>query len=100
MVDEALRPVLDEAVRDAQSDAERIQAVLAINLLYPSMGSGHFPVEATEYIARYLVEMGVQPGENGEADLTYLKTRVAQQCIYCVYLKPPARGLAQPSLSL
>src|SRR5260370_9591162 len=70
MVDETLRPVLDAAVNDAQSDAERIQAVLAVNVLDPSMGSGHFPVEVTEYIARYLVELGVQPEETGEADLT------------------------------
>src|SRR5216684_3695230 len=100
MVDEALRPVLDEAVRDAQSDAERIQAVLAINVLDPSMGSGHFPVEATEYIARYLVELGVQPEETGEADLTYWKRRVAQQCIYGVDLNPLAVELAKLSLWL
>ncbi len=100
MVDEALRPVLDEAVRDAHTDAERIQAVLAINVLDPSMGSGHFPVEATEYIARYLVELGVQPEETGEADLTYWKRRVAQQCIYGVDLNPLAVELAKLSLWL
>ncbi|HEY6409586.1 MAG TPA: hypothetical protein VIY29_19170, partial [Ktedonobacteraceae bacterium] len=64
MVDEALRPVLDAAVKHTQSDAERIQAALAVNVLDPSMGSGHFPVEVTEYIARYLVELGVQPEES------------------------------------
>src|SRR5260370_27649645 len=100
MVDEAVRPVLDEAVRDAHTDAERIQAVLAINVLDPSMGSGHFPVEATEYIARYLVELGVQPEETGEADLTYWKRRVAQQCIYGVDLNPLAVELAKLSLWL
>src|SRR5260370_25644411 len=77
MVDEALRPVLDEAVRDAHTDAERIQAVLAINVLFPSMGSGPFPGEATEYLARYLVELGVQPEGTGEADPTYLQPRLA-----------------------
>jgi hypothetical protein len=100
MADEALRPVLDAAVRDAQTDTERIQAVLAINVLDPSMGSGHFPVEVTEYIARYLVELGVQPEETGEADLTYWKRRVAQQCIYGVDLNPLAVELAKLSLWL
>jgi type I restriction-modification system DNA methylase subunit len=100
MVDEALRPVLDAAVRDAGTDDERIQAVLAINVLDPSMGSGHFPVEVTEYIARYLVELGVQPEETGEADLTYWKRRAAQQCIYGVDLNPLAVELAKLSLWL
>jgi len=101
MVDEAMRPVLDAAARDAQSDEERIQAVLAVNVLDPSMGSGHFPVEVTEYIARYLVELGVQPEESTvEADLTYWKRRVAQQCIYGVDLNPLAVELAKLSLWL
>ncbi len=101
MVDETLRPVLDAAVNDAQSDAERIQAVLAVNVLDPSMGSGHFPVEVTEYIARYLVELGVQPEESTvEADLAYWKRRVVQQCIYGVDLNPLAVELAKLSLWL
>src|SRR5260370_21452674 len=59
MVDEALRPVLDEAVRDAQTDAERIQAVAAIKVLEPSIGSGHFPLHANDELAPYPVELGV-----------------------------------------
>ena len=55
-------------------DAERIQAVLAINVLDPSMGSGHFPVEVMEYIARFLVEQGVQSEETSEADIMYLQS--------------------------
>jgi type I restriction-modification system DNA methylase subunit len=121
MVDEAVKPILDEACERAQSDEERIQAILSINVLDPSMGSGHFPVEVTEYIARYLVEKGLQPEESGEvgaagkpqpfgkaggkkdekeADLTYWKRRVAQQCIYGVDLNPLAVELAKLSLWL
>ena len=111
MVDQTLRPVLDAAIQHAESDAERIQAVLALNVLDLSMGSGHFLVEVTEYIARYLVELGVQPepvekaNGNGkivveEADLTYWKRRVAQQCIYGVDLNLLAVELAKLSLWL
>jgi type I restriction-modification system DNA methylase subunit len=118
MVDEAVKPILDEACERAQSDEERIQAILSINVLDPSMGSGHFPVEVTEYIARYLVEKGLQPDEavetgkpaafgkagekkdEKEADLTYWKRRVAQQCIYGVDLNPLAVELAKLSLWL
>src|SRR5438876_8595770 len=70
------------------------------SLIDPSMGSGHFPVEVTEYIARYLVELGVQPEKTEEADLTYWKRRVAQQCIYGVDLNPLAVELAKLSLWL
>ncbi|HET9999400.1 MAG TPA: N-6 DNA methylase, partial [Ktedonobacteraceae bacterium] len=112
MVDETVKPVLDAAVAHAQSDAQRIAAVLSINVLDPSMGSGHFPVEVTEYIARYLVGLGIQPEESaetpgtrgttttGETDLTYWKRRVAQQCIYGVDLNPLAVELAKLSLWL
>ena len=62
-----------------------------MRVLDPAMGSGHFLVEATEYIAGYLVDLALTPeGEpTGEADLTYWKRRVAQNCIYGVDLKFP-----------
>ncbi|HVB21048.1 MAG TPA: N-6 DNA methylase [Ktedonobacteraceae bacterium] len=111
MVDAAVRPVLEAAIRDTQSDVERIQRVLAINVLDPSMGSGHFLVEVTEYIARFLVELGLRPDEaegtvatqtsgSNEADVTYWKRRVAQQCVYGVDLNPLAVELAKLSLWL
>lgn len=120
MVDSTLRPVLDAAIRDAVTDVERVRAVLAVNVLDPSMGSGHFLVEVTEYIARYLVELGLRPEEaegmvgtggargtegtkttsGGEADVTYWKRRVAGQCVYGVDLNPLAVELAKLSLWL
>ncbi|MEI6778786.1 MAG: Eco57I restriction-modification methylase domain-containing protein [Chloroflexales bacterium] len=61
IITETLRPILDAAVAGKTSDAEKAAAVLAVNVLDPSMGSGHFPVAATEYMARYLVELNVAP---------------------------------------
>jgi type I restriction-modification system DNA methylase subunit len=103
MVEQTLGPVLSEATAvlgTSPNDAEKIRAVLAVNVLDPSMGSGHFPVEVMEYIARYLVELGVQADETSESDLTYWKRRVAQQCIYGVDLNPLAVELAKLSLWL
>ncbi|MEI7769188.1 MAG: Eco57I restriction-modification methylase domain-containing protein, partial [Chloroflexales bacterium] len=102
IVEQTLRPVLDAAVGGKESDAEKIAAVLAVNCVDPAMGSGHFPVAAMEYIARYLVELGVYPpAEAGdEADLAYWKRRVAQSCIYGVDLNPLAVDLAKLSLWL
>jgi hypothetical protein len=83
IVEDTVRPVLREAVEGAKSNEEKIEAVLALNVLDPSMGSGHFLVEATENVARFLVELGVTPDDteaDGEAELAYWKRRVAQSC--------------------
>ncbi|HEY1351454.1 MAG TPA: N-6 DNA methylase [Ktedonobacteraceae bacterium] len=103
MVEETLGPVLRQAVAGAATDAEKIQAVLNLKVLDPAMGSGHFPVEATEYIARFLVEQLEQPVQSdlrGETELLYWKRRVAQSCIYGVDLNPLAVELAKLSLWL
>ena len=102
IVEQTLKPILDRAVAPATSDAATIAAVLAINVLDPAMGSGHFLVGATEYIARYLIDRNVSPGPDalGEADLLYWKRRVAQSCVYGVDLNPLAVDLAKLSLWL
>lgn len=102
MVEQTIKPLLDEAVEGLSEDEPRIEAVLAVNVLDPAMGSGHFPVEVVEYIARYLVELGVQPLEKDprEADMLYWKRRVAQHCIYGVDANPLAVELAKLSLWL
>jgi len=102
MVEQTIKPLLDEAVQGLNNDEKRIQAVLAVNVLDPAMGSGHFPVEVVEYIARYLVELGVQPErtDSSEADMLYWKRRVAQHCIYGVDTNPLAVELAKLSLWL
>ena len=102
IVETTLRPVLDAAVAGKATDDEQLTAVLAVNCLDPAMGSGHFPVAAMEYIARYLVELAVRPPADAgdEPDLAYWKRRVAQSCIYGVDLNPLAVDLAKLSLWL
>ncbi len=102
MVEETLGPVLYKAMANATTEQEKITAVLNVKVLDPAMGSGHFPVEATEYIARFLVENIEQPPTDtgGEADLAYWKRRVVQSCIYGVDLNPLAVDLAKLSLWL
>src|SRR5215210_4347489 len=103
IVEATVDPMLREAVEGARSEDERVEAVLALNVLDPSMGSGHFLVEVTERIARFLVELGVAPEEleaGGEAELAYWKRRVAQSCVYGVDANPLAVDLAKLSLWL
>jgi type I restriction-modification system DNA methylase subunit len=101
MVTETLEPILRRAVAGAVNDAARVQAVLSLNVLDMAMGSGHFLADATEYIARFLVGLGLAPVDaQGEAELPYWRRRVAQACIYGVDLNPLAVDLAKLSLWL
>jgi Eco57I restriction-modification methylase len=102
MVEETLGPVLSRVVANATTEQEKVTVVLNVKVLDPAMGSGHFPVEATEYIARFLVEHIEHPPTDtgGEADLAYWKRRVVQACIYGVDLNPLAVDLAKLSLWL
>ncbi|MCL4499817.1 MAG: N-6 DNA methylase, partial [Chloroflexi bacterium] len=54
IVEHTVGPVLERALSGKESDSDKLEAVLEVNVLDPAMGSGHFLVEATEYIARYL----------------------------------------------
>ena len=102
IVEQTLRPVLEAAVAGQTTDAAKVAAVLAVNCLDPAMGSGHFLVAAMEYIARFLVELGIPPSTEAhdEADLAVWKRRVTQSCLYGVDLNPLAVDLAKLSLWL
>lgn len=102
IVEQAVGPVLEEAVAGKRSDREKIDAVLKVNVLDPAMGSGYFLVEATEFIARFLIDLPLDPAAHGgdEPDLAYWKRRVAQNCIYGVDLNPLAVDLAKLSMWL
>jgi len=100
IVEQTVGPVLQAAVESAPDEKKKVESILAVKVLDPSMGSGHFLVEATEYIARFIVE-NVSPEETTrETDLGYWKRRVVQSCIYGVDLNPLAVELAKLSLWL
>jgi type I restriction-modification system DNA methylase subunit len=85
-------------VRDAESLARE---VLALNILDPATGSGHFVVDATAYIAEWLRRLGMRPADLGDEDeLVYWKRQVASACIYAVDINPLAVELAKLSMWL
>lgn len=100
IVEQTVGPALEAAVANARDDEAKIAAVLGMNVLDPAMGSGHFLVEASDYIARYLANLVEGGQHDGESDLAYWKRRVAQSCIYGVDLNPLAVELAKLSLWL
>lgn len=101
IVAHTLDPLLEAAVAGKDGDA-RVEAVLNVNVLDPAMGSAYFLVEATEHIARFLVDRALPPADatDRESDLAYWKRRVVQNCIYGVDINPLAVDLAKLSLWL
>jgi Alw26I/Eco31I/Esp3I family type II restriction m6 adenine DNA methyltransferase len=78
-----------------------IEGIQSLKVLDPAMGSGHFLVEATDFLARALVEaLGGDPREPGEDDIRWARREVVERCIYGVDLNPLAVELAKLSLWL
>lgn len=143
LVRETLQPLLDEidrspevqsALRQRSEERRRdnsfAHAVLRLNVLDPAMGSGHFLVRATEYLAdairkhpttrvmtaqvvthgqqrrtrRDIEAAGLVPVPPGisqqQAETAYWRRRVVEACIYGVDLNPLAVELTKLSLWL
>jgi len=81
------------------------EKILSLSVLDPTMGSGHFLVNATNHIANFIVEIlneypclpDRQPGYNSEIDSNpgLWRRRVVEDCIYGVDLNPLAVELAK-----
>jgi type I restriction-modification system DNA methylase subunit len=115
IVDNTLGPLVEEArervkarAKGARGKAARARAeqsfveeILSLKALDPAMGSGHFLVEATEYLARALAtDPYVETEAPAEEDLIHWKRRVVERCIYGVDRNPLAVELAKLSLWL
>jgi Alw26I/Eco31I/Esp3I family type II restriction m6 adenine DNA methyltransferase len=83
--------------------------VLKLNILDPAMGSGHFLVRATEFLADKILShpttaLQVDKVPKGlsqeQVEIAYWRRRVVESCIYGVDLNPLAVELAKLSLWL
>lgn len=98
IVKNTLEPLLEEAKK---SSGNLIDSILSLKVLDPAMGSGHFLVEATDFLARALVEaLGGDPREMEEDEVRWSRREVVERCIYGVDLNPLAVDLAKLSLWL
>ena len=78
-----------------------LSRILQLKVLDPAMGSGHFLVEATDFLARVLIEaLGESPEEVGEDEIRWARREVVERCIFGVDLNPLAVELAKLSLWL
>ncbi|NBD36683.1 MAG: N-6 DNA methylase, partial [Chloroflexi bacterium] len=101
LVDGILDEIKAAAVPESEAGRAFVARVLALKVLDPSMGSGHFLVEATDYLARALTtDPYVEVEEAAESDLNHWRRRVVERCIYGVDKNPLAVELAKLSLWL
>lgn len=74
------------------------EKILSLSVLDPTMGSGHFLVNATNHIANFIVDLLNEfPGYNPKigSDPALWRRRVVEDCIYGVDLNPLAVELAK-----
>jgi len=118
LVEKSLRPLIDEieacpAVQNSHNvgkkDNSFARRVLKLNVLDPAMGSGHFLVRATEWLADEIVyhpstEFQIKDIPRGlsqeQAEISHWRRRVVEACIYGVDMNPLAVELAKLSLWL
>jgi len=117
IVEQTLTPLLQEieqrepvktARAAGQQDNSFAEAVLKLDICDPAMGSGHFLVEATTFLADHIVyhpttkfQAEFVKGESQEeTEIAYWRRRVVESCIYGVDLNPLAVELAKLSLWL
>ncbi len=111
IVKNTLGPLIDKMIEEAMMSADLraglLKKLLSLKVLDPAMGSGHFLVEATDYIAREIIharEMARQEELESEAvaeaDIHWARREVVRNCIYGVDLNPMAVELAKLSLWL
>jgi hypothetical protein len=100
LVENTLGPVVKEKLNGATTDEDKIERILSIKVLDPAMGSGHFLVEATDFLAEKLVKY-VKPEQlDEEKEIDWARREVVKHCIYGVDLNPLATELAKLSLWL
>lgn len=118
LVDKTLQPLIDrigaseavvQATQAGRKDNSFAREVLKLDVLDPAMGSGHFLVRATEWLADHIVYhpttefqvKEVAPSLSQEqAEVSYWRRRVVEACIYGVDMNPLAVELAKLSLWL
>ena len=100
---------VQSAIKKNVQDNSFAEEVLKLKVLDPAMGSGHFLVRATEFLAEQilyhpttLLQVKTAPWglSHQEAEKSYWLRKVVESCIYGVDLNPLAVELAKLSLWL
>lgn len=96
VLDEALDPLIDEAVRESNPE----QALLDLTVVDPACGSGHFVVAAARRIASALATVRTGDTEPTPAALRAATADVIERCVYGVDLNDLAIEITKVALWL
>ena len=98
-LDQKERKALTELLEDNLKAFIR-EKVLKLSALDPAMGSGHFLVNASNYIANFITEIlnELEIIGTAETSTTYWRRWVVENCVYGVDVNPLAVELAKLSL--
>ncbi len=102
LLDSALDPVVEEAIK-GKAGAEAENAILALKVCDPAVGSGHFLVGAAHRLARHLARVrALAQGDSEPSPLLYQHALrdVIGRCLYGVDINPMAAELCRVSLWL
>ena len=98
LIKSALDPVIEQ--RLAQNPANPIDALLALRVIDPACGSGHFLLAAARRLAERLAQLRAQDGAVRPQDYRHALREVVAQCIFGVDRNPMALELARTALWL
>lgn len=107
-LDSALEPVIAAILASHPVGEEAVQALLAISVIDPACGSGHFLLAAARRIAGHLARVRAQMrdaqlGNSGQPtpeDYRHALRDVVTHCVYGVDMNPMALELARMALWL
>ena len=94
LLDSALDPVLDEAENSADPEA----ALLALKVVDPAAGSGHFLIAAAHRIAHRLAAVRSGESEPAPDEQRHALREVINHCVYGIDVNPMAVELCKVSL--
>ncbi|MFA1541667.1 Eco57I restriction-modification methylase domain-containing protein [Actinomadura monticuli] len=100
LLDSALDPVIDDAMKSGNTPEEQEDALLALTVCDPACGSGHFLVAAARRIAKRLAFVRTGDPEPSNEAIRHALRDVVSRCIYGVDINPMAVELAKVSLWL
>jgi hypothetical protein len=100
LLDTALDPLLDDAVKNASDQSDAEHRLLALTICDPACGSGHFLVAAARRIAQRLAQVRSAEDEPTPAEVQHALRGVVGRCIYGVDVNDLAAELAKVSLWL
>src|SRR3989338_4787748 len=104
LIKEIDKKTMSSSIHSRERDDSFAREVLNLNICDPAMGSGHFLVEAVQYLADEIAyhpttQLKTPKGET-EDEINYWKRKIVESCIYGVDIKELAVELAKLSLWL